>query len=154
MPLFKPRNDDPDESPAEDSVDPAEDSFENAREQLRQRAAELSSEANRQVEAELNPLSRADAPGRKERNMEQVQWQDQGSQEAGAPTGLNPFFRGLLETVPAPGAEWPLEDREQWLETARNIFALIYQEPGDERERARAAPTPIGPVDEPQRRAQ
>lgn len=85
--------------------------------------------------------------------MEQVQSQDQGSHEADAPTGLHPFFRGLLESVPAPGTEWPLADREQWLETARNIFALIYQVPGDEREQALAAPTPIQPA-EPKQRGQ
>lgn len=153
MPLFKPSNDDPDETPAEDSIHPVEDSFETARAELRRRSVELSSEANRPVEAELNPLSAADPPRRQEGNMEQVQWEDQSSQEAGARTGLHPFLRGLLETVPPPGAEWPLADREQWLETARNIFALIHQDPGDERNKAAAAPTPSRPV-EPQQRAQ
>jgi hypothetical protein len=47
---------------------------------------------------------------------------------------LNPFFRGLLETLPEPGIEWPSTDREQWLETARNIFALLYCEPSEVRE--------------------
>ena len=40
--------------------------------------------------------------------------------------GLHPFFRGLLESLPEPGATWPQSQRDQWLETARNIFALIY----------------------------
>ena len=47
---------------------------------------------------------------------------------------LNPFFRGLLETLPEPGIDWPSADREQWLETARNIFALLYHEPDEVRE--------------------
>lgn len=156
MPLFEPTNDepeptndDPDESPAEDSVRSI-GSFETARAELRRRSAVLNSEANQQVEAEPNPSSGADAPRRQEANMEQVQWQDQGSQAAGAATGLHPFFRGLLESVPAPGTEWPLEGREQWLETARNIFALMYQEPGDERERARPVPTPVEPQQQSQ----
>ena len=42
--------------------------------------------------------------------------------------GLHPFFQGLLDSLPAPGAEWPPAKREQWLETARNIFALLYVE--------------------------
>ena len=42
---------------------------------------------------------------------------------------LHPFFRGLLETLPEPGADWPSPNREQWLDTARNIFALLYHEP-------------------------
>ncbi len=49
------------------------------------------------------------------------------------PSGLHPFFRGLLDTLPEPGEGWSLADREQWLETARNIFALIYKDPGGER---------------------
>lgn len=39
---------------------------------------------------------------------------------------LHPFFRGLLETLPEPGTNWPQFQRDQWLETARNIFALLY----------------------------
>lgn len=42
------------------------------------------------------------------------------------PAGLNPFFRGLLDTLPEPGSNWPQSQRDQWLETARNIFALLY----------------------------
>lgn len=53
---------------------------------------------------------------------------------------LHPFFRGLLETLPEPGSDWSSKEREQWLETARNIFALIYKERGDEREQTTAAP--------------
>lgn len=41
-------------------------------------------------------------------------------------SGLHPFFRGLLESLPEPGAVWPQSQRDQWLETARHIFALIY----------------------------
>lgn len=55
-------------------------------------------------------------------------------------SSLHPFFRGLLETLPEPGSEWSGKEREQWLETARNVFALIYKESGDEREQARGAP--------------
>lgn len=53
---------------------------------------------------------------------------------------LHPFFRGLLETLPEPGMDWPPANREQWLETARNIFALLYQDPADVRE-----PIPLRP---------
>jgi hypothetical protein len=47
---------------------------------------------------------------------------------------LHPFFRGLLESLPEPGMDWPSTSREQWLETARNIFALLYHEPVEVRE--------------------
>ena len=43
-----------------------------------------------------------------------------------AVAGLHPFFRGLLDTLPEPGSNWPQPQRDQWLETARNIFALLY----------------------------
>jgi hypothetical protein len=41
---------------------------------------------------------------------------------------LHPFFRGLLDTLPEPGATWPQAERDQWLETARHIFALLYDD--------------------------
>jgi len=47
---------------------------------------------------------------------------------------LHPFFCGLLETLPEPGMDWPSENRERWLETARNIFALLYHDAGEVRE--------------------
>ena len=53
---------------------------------------------------------------------------------------LHPFFRGLLETLPEIGADWALAERQQWLETARNIFALLYREPDAERQ-----PIPLRP---------
>jgi hypothetical protein len=47
------------------------------------------------------------------------------------PAALHPFFRGLLDTLPEPGASWPQPEREQWLETARHIFALLYSDVGE-----------------------
>ncbi len=36
--------------------------------------------------------------------------------------------------------DWPAAQREQWLETARNIFAILYHDAGDLRE-----PIPLRP---------
>ena len=44
---------------------------------------------------------------------------------------LHPFFQGLFEALPEPGTDWPIAKREQWLETARNIFGLMYVDPAD-----------------------
>ena len=55
---------------------------------------------------------------------------------------LHPFFQGLLEALPEPGADWPIAKREQWLETARNIFGLMYADPAD----ATNAPSRSQPV--------
>jgi hypothetical protein len=40
--------------------------------------------------------------------------------------GLHPFIRGLLDTLPAPGAEWNAQARADWLTTAASVFKLIY----------------------------
>lgn len=56
---------------------------------------------------------------------------------------LHPFLQGLLDALPEPGTDWPIAKREQWLETARSIFALMYDDPGD----AAPAPPRAEPVD-------
>ncbi len=42
------------------------------------------------------------------------------------PDGLHPFILGLLKTLPEPGAEWTVQERAKWLQTASSIFGLIY----------------------------
>src|SRR3972149_3102577 len=78
-----------------------------------------------------------------------------GTADRRLPSTLHPFFRGLLETLPDPGADWPRAQREQWLETARNIFALIYKDPGEERKPVRLmeAQQPAPPTQLDQRTA-
>lgn len=44
------------------------------------------------------------------------------------PSDLHPFIQGLLGTLPAPDSVWPQDERTKWLETAQNIFGLIYKE--------------------------
>jgi hypothetical protein len=44
---------------------------------------------------------------------------------------MHPFLQGLLDALPEPGADWPVAKREQWLETARSIFALMYDDKTD-----------------------
>lgn len=39
---------------------------------------------------------------------------------------LHPFVQGLLKTLPAPETDWPSAARIKWLQTAANIFDLIY----------------------------
>jgi hypothetical protein len=40
----------------------------------------------------------------------------------------HPLIRGLFETMPTPGAVWPVEQRDRWHQAARMIFNLLYQE--------------------------
>jgi hypothetical protein len=44
----------------------------------------------------------------------------------------HPFIEGLLKTLPDPDSdeEWPLDKRVKWLQTAANIFDLIYKGEG------------------------
>ena len=37
-----------------------------------------------------------------------------------------PFIKGLLDKLPKPEADWPIEARVKWLTTAANIFDLMY----------------------------
>lgn len=46
--------------------------------------------------------------------------------------GLHPFIRGLLDKLPTPESDWATKDRAKWLQTAANIFDLIYTEPNGE----------------------
>lgn len=43
---------------------------------------------------------------------------------------LHPFIQGLLKTLPKPETEWKATDRAKWLQTAANIFDLIYKGDG------------------------
>ena len=43
---------------------------------------------------------------------------------------LHPFIQGLLKTLPPPDSDWPASGRTKWLQTAANIFDLIYKGEG------------------------
>lgn len=45
----------------------------------------------------------------------------------GTDGSLPPFIKGLLEKLPTPETEWPLQARVKWLQTAANIFDLMYK---------------------------
>jgi hypothetical protein len=44
---------------------------------------------------------------------------------------LHPFIKGLLTKLPKPDEEWAQEGRAKWLETAANIFDLLYKNSDD-----------------------
>jgi hypothetical protein len=47
-------------------------------------------------------------------------------------SGLHPFIKGLLKTLPNPDTDpdWPLTQRIKWLQTAANIFDLMFKGEG------------------------
>jgi hypothetical protein len=55
-----------------------------------------------------------------------------GKGDGGGEKPRHPFIEGLLKTLPDPDSdeEWPLEKRVKWLQTAANIFDLIYKGDG------------------------
>jgi hypothetical protein len=40
--------------------------------------------------------------------------------------GTDPLIQGLFSKLPEPSTEWPLPARQKWLQTAANIFDLMY----------------------------
>jgi len=45
----------------------------------------------------------------------------------------HPFIQGLLKKLPTPDTDWPMEGRAKWLQTAANIFDLMYTDSEDSR---------------------
>jgi hypothetical protein len=49
-----------------------------------------------------------------------------GDGGGGEPPKRHPFIQGLFETLPDAGADWPPEAQRDWLDTAEQVFKLIY----------------------------
>jgi hypothetical protein len=45
---------------------------------------------------------------------------------------LHPFIQGLLDKLPEPETDWNIASRAKWLQTAANIFDLIYSHDGQD----------------------
>jgi hypothetical protein len=57
----------------------------------------------------------------------------------------DPLILGLFQKLPEPDADWPAKDRLKWLQTAANIFDLVYKgEGGISVSLARAERSPRG----------
>jgi hypothetical protein len=57
---------------------------------------------------------------------------DRGAGNGGNPPEYPPFIQGLLAKLPQAETEWSLEGRKKWLQTASNIFDLMYQTAADD----------------------
>jgi hypothetical protein len=64
--------------------------------------------------------------------ISEVEKLDTGNGGGGDPPSskLHPFIQGLLQTLPEPESDWPSAARVKWLQTAANIFDLIYKGDG------------------------
>lgn len=56
----------------------------------------------------------------------------------GGGSDLHPFIVGLLKSLPEPNTLWPERERKKWLQTAENVFSLMYK---GESEREGGTPT-------------
>jgi hypothetical protein len=45
--------------------------------------------------------------------------------------GIDNLIRGLVDLLPTPGCDWPLEDRAKWFRLAAGIFDLGYKAADD-----------------------
>jgi|SRR5579885_3055409 len=76
-----------------------------------------------------NPVRPAVGPGTKpieSVSPKPAEPEKKGNGSGGDFGGLHPFVQGLLKTLPEPESEWPAAARVKWLQTAANIFDLIY----------------------------
>jgi hypothetical protein len=56
-----------------------------------------------------------------------------GGSGSGSGSGsLHPFIQGLLDKLPEPETDWNIASRAKWLQTAANIFDLIYIHDGQD----------------------
>lgn len=78
----------------------------------------------------------AEERARLEREREARERENAGGGGGYTPKGLHPFIQGLLGALPDSTLaanehpEWPVNDRIKWLQTAANIFDLIYKGDG------------------------
>lgn len=56
--------------------------------------------------------------------------QKRGNGQGGGGGQYHPFIEGLLQKLPEPETEWQYEARVKWLQTAANIFDLLYASEG------------------------
>jgi hypothetical protein len=53
-----------------------------------------------------------------------------GRGKGGGGGNHDPLILGLFQKLPEPDADWPAKDRLKWLQTAANIFDLVYKGEG------------------------
>ena len=73
----------------------------------------------------LTPESESKEPEPSEETDKRRRGKDSGGGE------YHPFIEGLLKKLPAPDSDWPMEGRAKWLQTAANIFDLMYTDSED-----------------------
>jgi hypothetical protein len=73
-----------------------------------------------------------------EREPSREENQNQQKRHSGGGGGeeYHPFIQGLLKKLPTPDSDWPMDGRIKWLQTAANIFDLMYTNSDEDNKRA------------------
>jgi len=90
--------------------------------QVMLRAARQAGFMDLQADRLTLPPIRSDKPAEKKDEVK-----GSGIGGAGSGGGRHPFIDGLIQTLPAPNTPWSTKERANWLNTAANIFNIIYQ---------------------------
>lgn len=72
--------------------------------------------------AKMTPIETS----RAEKSLMEEAREESGMSSDAAAQEMHPLVRALIETVPPSSSPWPQQQRQQWLETAANIFRLVY----------------------------
>jgi hypothetical protein len=72
--------------------------------------------------------SRSASPASGRAVQEQSAQRQQADQKSSGPSDLHPLLEGLVRSLPAAGAFFPTEKRDQWLQMMSNAMAYVYVE--------------------------
>lgn len=108
----------------------AEKQRERAR-QILQRSAQEAGFFQFGTERLVMPAIKASAPAPAVAPVEEPEPEKKRKQKDDEDEDLHPFIKGLLTKLPKPDEEWTQEGRAKWLETAANIFDLLYKNSDD-----------------------
>ena len=99
------------------------------------RGAERSSERTSERGSERNSERGSDRPPQRAVDLLEPVLDTRSATAAGKPAmrepnsaleRTHPLIQGLFDKLPQAESEWPLQARQKWLQTAANIFDLMY----------------------------
>lgn len=81
---------------------------------------------------EEEPVGATEQADEREKNADSIPAKRGSGGGGDGLSDFHPFIQGLLKTLPDPDGEkeWHVDDRVKWLQTAANIFDLIYKGEG------------------------
>jgi hypothetical protein len=81
-----------------------------------------------------DPLEKTDFMNMRKVQPAHVSTEKKARTTADYERGIDNLIRGLVDLLPRPGSDWPLDDRAKWFRLAAGIFDLGYKA-GDGKDR-------------------